>query len=234
METTPEDAELQAAAQARGLPIRDLTLLRQALTHKSLVPDTPLQSNERLEFLGDSVLGLVVNEYLCAAFPDRSEGELAKAKALVVCKDALAAASLRLDLTPLILLGRAEEAMGGRNRASIIADAYEALVAVIYNESGYAAARDFITQTLAPEIAQVSQSRDWRDPKSVLQELRQAGRQSAPVYRVVSEQGKPHDRTFMIEVTLDGETVGSGVGKTKKEAQQAAAEAALAAMQTAV
>ena len=116
--------------------------------------------------------------------PDRSEGELAKAKALIVCKTALAAASRRLDLTPLIRLGRAEEAMGGRNRASIIADAYEALVAVIYNESGYAAARDFILRTLAPEIAQVS-----RGPRLARPEERLAGDASgrsvevAPVYR---------------------------------------------------
>src|SRR5579875_797267 len=155
-----EEAELQAAARARDLPIQSIALLRQALTHKSLVPETPLDSNERLEFLGDSVLGLVVNEYLCATFPDRSEGELAKAKALIVCKDALAASSRRMDLTPLIRLGRAEEGMGGRNRDSIIADAYEALVAVIYNESGYEAARTFILRTLAPEIAEVSRRRD--------------------------------------------------------------------------
>src|SRR5579875_2391164 len=119
-----EEAELQAAARARDLPIQSIALLRQALTHKSLVPETPLDSNERLEFLGDSVLGLVVNEYLFETFPDRSEGELAKAKALVVCKSALAAAAARLDLQPLMRLGKAEEAMGGRNRTSIVADAY--------------------------------------------------------------------------------------------------------------
>lgn len=226
----PDDRTLGAQAQARGLPVTDQGLLRQALTHKSLVPDAPLESNERLEFLGDSVLGLVVNEYLCATFPDRSEGELAKAKALVVCKGALADAARRLDLTPLMRLGRAEEAMGGRNRSGIIADAMEALIAVIYLESGYAAARDFILTALAPEIAQVSCSRDWRDPKTVLQEMRQAERLSAPMYRTVAEQGRPHDKTFAVEVMLDGKMVGAGVGKSKKEAQQAAAEAALAAL----
>ena len=225
-----EEDELRTAAQSRGLPIKSIALLRQALTHKSLVPDTPLDSNERLEFLGDSVLGLVVNEYLCATFPDRSEGELAKAKALIVCKTALADASVRMDLRPLMRLGRAEEAMGGRNRASVIADAYEALVAVIYNETGYDAAREFILRTLAPEIGEVSRARDWRDPKSILQELRQAERLSSPVYRLVAEKGKPHDRVFSIEVVLDGQPVGAGSGKTKKEAQQAAAEVALAAI----
>ena len=221
------DDALRQAAQVRGLPINNLAHLRQALTHKSLVPDRTLDSNERLEFLGDSVLGLVVNEYLCATFPDRGEGELAKAKSLIVCKSALADASRRMDIAPLIRLGYAEEAMGGRNRASIIADAYEALVAVIYLESGYHSARNFILKTLAPEIAEVSAVRDWRDPKTVLQELRQGIRNSPPVYRVTSEQGRQHDKTFTIEVLLDNEVAGIGVGKTKKEAQQAAALAAL-------
>ncbi len=223
-----EHAVLREAAARRGLPVQDTARLAQALTHKSLVPDAPLQSNERLEFLGDSVLGLVINEYLCAAFPTRSEGDLAKAKALIVCKTALADASRRLDITPLMRLGPAEEAMGGRSRASIIADAYEALVAVIYTESGYDAARDFILGTLTPEIDAVRESRDWRDPKSVLQELRQAARLAPPEYRVTTEHGLPHDRTFTLDVLLDGVVVGTGTGKSKKEAQQAAAEAALA------
>ena len=221
------EAELLLAARSRRLPIRDGAALRQALTHKSLVPDAPLESNERLEFLGDAILGLVVAEYLTATFPDRTEGELAKARALIVCKTALADAAGRLDLAPLLRLGRAEEAMGGRSRASLVADAVEALIAVIYRETGYGAAREFILTTLAPEIAAVAAERDWRDPKTILQELRQAAHRSAPVYRVVAEHGLPHDRTFAIEVLLDGQVAGVGVGKTKKEAQQAAAEAAL-------
>lgn len=213
-----------------ALPIKDPAALKQALTHKSLVPDHSLDSNERLEFLGDSVLGLVVVEYLYSQFPTRGEGELAKAKALIVCKDALAAAARRLDLTSQIRLGRTEEQMGGRNRASIIADAFEALIAVIYRESGYPAARDFILTALAPEIAVVNAERDWRDPKTVLQELRQAAHLSSPIYVVTGERGRPHDKTFMLDVLLDGTVAGSGVGKTKKEAQQAAAEAALGNM----
>jgi len=219
--------DLHAAAQARALPIADMTLLAQALTHKSLVPNAPLQSNERLEFLGDSVLGLVINEYLCAAFPTHSEGDLARAKSLIVCKSALADAATRLDITPLMRLGPAEEAMGGRSRASIIADAYEALVAVIYGESGYVAVRDFILSTLAPEIAQVGASGDWRDPKSVLQEQRQAAHLPPPVYAVTQEQGLPHDRTYTVEVLLDDHVAGAGTGRTKKDAERAAAEDAL-------
>lgn len=219
--------ELREAALQRGLPLGDMAALRKALTHKSLVPDHPQDSNELLEFLGDSVLGLVVVEYLYARFPERGEGDLAKAKALIVCKDALAAAARRLDLAPLIRLGRTEEAMGGRNRDSIIADAVEALIALVYLENGYQAAREFILSILAPEITALSVERDWRDPKTVLQEQRQSERLTAPVYQVTDERGKPHDRTFTIDVLLDGKVAGTGRGKTKKEAQQAAAEAAL-------
>ena len=222
------EAELLLAARTRRLPIRDGAALRQALTHKSLVPLAPLESNERLEFLGDAVLGLVIAEYLTTTFPDRPEGELAQARSLIVCKTALAEAARRMNLAPLLRLGRAEEAMGGRSRASLVADAMEALIAVIYRESGYDAAREFVVTTLAPEIAAVAAERDWRDPKTILQEQRQAAHRSAPHYRVVAEHGLPHDKTFAIEVLLDGQVAGSGVGKSKKEAQQAAAEAALA------
>ena len=212
---------------AGEVPVRNAALLEQALTHKSLVPDAPLQSNERLEFLGDAVLGLIVGEYLFAAYPTRGEGDLAKARALVVCKTALVAAANRLGLPPLLRLSRAEEALGGRERDSLAADAFEALVAAIYTESGYGAARDFVLANLAPEIADVAESRDWRDAKSVLQERRQGAGLSAPVYRVTGEEGLPHNRTFTIDVLLDGAVAGTGTGKTKKDAQQAAAQTAL-------
>jgi len=219
--------ELRAGARQRGLPVDDMAMLRQALTHKSLVPHNPLASNERLEFLGDAILGLVINEFLYAAFPHRKEGDLAKAKALIVCQASLAEASRRLDILPLLQIGRPEEAMGGRNRASLAADAYEALVAVIYMDRGYPAVRDFIIKSLDYEIDQVNKTADWRDAKTALQELRQGLHESAPVYRVAEEQGLPHDRTFVDEVVSDNEVVGTGVGKSKREAEQAAAEVAL-------
>ena len=137
------------------------------------------------------------------------------------------AAARRMDLAPLIRLGRTEEAMGGRNRDSIIADAVEALVAAIYRESGYETAREFLLGILAPEIAGVNRNRDWRDPKTVLQELRQADHLSSPVYQVTSEHGRPHDKVFTVDVLLDDKVAGTGSGKTKKEAQRTAAEAAL-------
>ncbi|MGO8672603.1 MAG: ribonuclease III [Capsulimonadaceae bacterium] len=218
---------LRVGARERGLPVDDMAMLRQALTHKSLVPHNPLASNERLEFLGDAVLGLVINEFLYGAFPHRKEGDLAKAKALIVCQSSLAEASRRLDILPLLQLGRPEEAMGGRNRASLAADAYEAVVAVIYLDRGYKAVQEFILRSLAEEIEQVNQSTDWRDAKTALQELRQGIHASPPVYRVAEEQGMPHDRTFVVEVVIDDEVAGTGVGKSKREAEQAAAEVAL-------
>jgi len=199
-------------------------LLKRALTHSSANAKV---SNERLEFLGDAILGLVINEFLYAAFPHRKEGDLAKAKALIVCQASLAEASRRLDLLPLLQIGRPEEAMGGRNRASLAADAYEALVAVIYMDRGYPSVREFIIKSLDYEIQQVNKSADWRDAKTALQELRQGLHESAPVYRVAEEQGLPHDRTFVVEVVIDGEVAGTGVGKSKREAEQAAAEVAL-------
>ena len=218
---------MQRAAHARGLHINDVALLRQALTHKSLAPDAPLMSNERLEFLGDAVLGLIVAELLFIAYPERSEGELAKARAKIVCKSALAAAAARMDLAPLLRISRAEETRGGRNQSGIVADAVEALAAVVYRESGYAAAREFVLRALKTEIDAVGTTADWRDAKTTLQEYRQARHLSVPIYALAEESGAPHDRTFRIEVVLDGVVVSDGIGKSKKQAEQAAAVSAL-------
>jgi ribonuclease-3 len=226
LRTLSNDALLKEAG-CRDIPVTDPDSLRQALTHKSYVPDNPLQSNERLEFLGDSVLNQIVAELLFERYPDRSEGELAKARSLVVCKTALAAAARRLNIVPLIILGATEEALGGRSRSSLVADAYEALLAVIYLNSGQPVARDFILRTLAPELSSVDTLADWRDPKTTLQELCQSDKTGLPRYRIVSEHGKPHDRTFTAEVLVDGLAAGHGSGKTKKEAEQAAALKAL-------
>lgn len=228
MDTTVISTEqLRIEVKKRDLPIDDLAMLRQALTHKSLVPHNPLASNERMEFLGDAIIGFVINEYLYGAFPLKKEGDLAKAKALIVCQASLAEAARRLDLVPILQISRAEEAMGGRTRPSLIADAYEAVVSVVYCNRGYGAAREFVLKTLSEEIEQVNQSDDWRDAKTALQELRQGLHASAPVYRVAEEQGLPHDRTFVVEVLIYGDVAGTGVGKSKREAEQAAAEVAL-------
>lgn len=224
------DAELFEEAKRRGIPIRNAALFRQALTHKSSVPDTPLESNERLEFLGDAVLGLVIGQYLYETFPEREEGDLAKSRSLVVSKAALADAARRMNLVPLLQLGATEEAMGGRSRSSLVADAYEAILAVVYLESGLAPAREFVLSTLSPALEQMRAASDLRDPKTILQEYCQAGKHPLPVYRIIAERGKPHDRTFTAEVVLMNRVCGTGTGKSKKEAEQAAAEAALATL----
>ena len=221
------DSQLLDAALKRGIDVGDAKLLRQALTQKSAVSETPLESNERLEFLGDAILSQVIATYLYHRLPEHAEGALATARSLIVCRTALAAAARRLDITPLLWIGATEEAMGGRNRSSLIADAYEALVAVIAICRGWEASRDFILETLAPEIDAVHLMTDWRDPKTTLQEMCQATGQAIPEYRIVHEYGRPHDRTFTAEVRLTGGRTGTGRGKTKKEAQQAAAQALL-------
>jgi ribonuclease-3 len=227
---TISDDQLIEEVRARGIPVTVPALLRQALTHKSFVPDNTLLSNERLEFLGDSVLNQIVAELLFVQYLDRNEGELAKARSLVVCKTALAAAARRLNIVPLIVLGATEEALGGRTRSSLAADAYEALLAVIYIQGGQEAARDFVKKTLAQELSVVHTLADWRDPKTTLQEHCQSGHLGLPFYRVISEKGKPHDRTFTAEVLVNGVPTGVGSGKSKKEAEQAAAHQALRAL----
>jgi len=152
---------------------------------------------------------------------------LAKARSLIVCKSSLAAAAARLGLTDLLMLGSSEEALGGRSRSSLIADAYEAVVAAISLAHGWERARDFILQTLAPETQHVLETEDWRDPKTAFQEWCQANGYRLPDYRIVAEKGRPHDRTFTAEVLVENIVCGSGVGKTKREAQQAAATQAL-------
>jgi len=204
-----------------------MTLFRQALTHKSAVADQPLNSNERLEFLGDAVLSHVIAHHLYDVLPHRNEGSLAKARSIIVCKNALAEAAERMNIRPLLLLGATEEAMGGRSRESLVADAYEAIVAGITISKGWEEARDFILITLEPIIRQVMAEDDWRDPKTILQEWCQANGHALPVYTIISEVGKPHDRTFRSEVFVSGQSHGVGDGKTKKSAEQNAATRAL-------
>ena len=221
------DQQLLDAARERNIGLDDPVLLRQALAHNSAVSKTGNESNERLEFLGDAVLGHIVGAYLFAQHPDYNEGTLTKARSLVVCKDALSAAARRLDLTPLIVLGASEEAMGGRNRDSIVADAYEALVAALTLSRGWESASEFVMRTLEPEIESVAERQDWRDSKTTLQELCEAQGQSLPNYQIVESSGRAHDPTFVAEVSLQSGLTARGTGKSKKEAQKAAAELAL-------
>jgi ribonuclease III len=198
-------------------------LLRQALTHRSQSETAPHGDNERLEFLGDSILGMLVNEYLYLAYPSATEGELTRMKANVVSEPSLAEAAQRLELGPLIDLARGEEAGGGRDRPSILSDAFEAVLGAVYLARGIEAARAFVRGHL---ITAADPLRE-RDHKSVLQELMQETRRSTPTYHIVDTVGPAHEREFVAEVRLDGQSLGAGRGRSKKLAEQAAAMSAL-------
>ena len=203
-------------------------LLRQALTHKSFMGEScQLCSNERLEFLGDSVLGMVVSEHLYARFTEKREGELAKAKAVAVSEPILAEAAKKIGIPDALLLSAGEESSGGRSRPSILADAFEAVIAAVYLGRGYDAAREMILKALGPILEDVEREEHRRNFKSVLQELSQSLYKRAPKYVVVCESGADHDKTFIVEVRLDGRPLGQGSGKSKKQAEQAAAYEAL-------
>lgn len=215
-------------ARKLGINIKDLELLEQSLTHRSYLgeaTDTP--SNERMEFLGDSVLGVIVSEYLYATYSDRAEGELAKAKAVAVSEPILADSAKRLGIDKMILMSVGEEASGGRARLSILADTFEALVAIIYLDAGLEAAREFCLRALEPILIDIEREKHIRDYKSLLQELTQGTHKKAPKYVVINEEGADHDKTFVVEARLDGDILGTGTGKSKKQAEQAAALQAL-------
>lgn len=219
---------LQQIARKLQVDITDYPLLQQALTHRSYLGEAAeALSNERLEFLGDSVLGIVVAEYLYSQFPDRSEGELAKAKAVAVSEPVLAESARILSLHDMILMSAGEEASGGRKRHSILADAFEALVAVIYLDCGIEAARQFILRALESILVDIERKEHIRDYKSLLQEHTQGMYKIAPSYTVIEEVGADHDKTFTVEARLGDKILGRGEGKSKKQAEQAAALQAL-------
>jgi ribonuclease-3 len=225
---TLDQKTLQQIVQKLHLDITDLPLLRQSLTHRSYLGESSeAMSNERLEFLGDSVLGVVIAEYLYTHFPERSEGELAKAKAVAVSEPVLAESAKSLGLQDMIMMSSGEEVSGGRKRLSIMADAFEALVAVIYLDLGLEPARQFITKALAPILIDIEHRQHIRDYKTLLQEYTQGIYKKAPLYVVIDEQGADHDKTFTVEGLLDKKQLGSGTGKSKKQAEQAAALQAL-------
>jgi ribonuclease-3 len=204
----------------------DESLLLRALTHRSYAYEHGgLPTNERLEFLGDAVLGLVVTDSLYAAHPDLAEGQLAKLRAAVVNMRALAEVARTMGLGEYIYLGRGEESTGGRDKASILADTTEAVIAAVYLSGGMPAATAFVHHLLDPLMessATLGAGLDW---KTSLQELTASGSLGTPVYRV-TEEGPDHQKSFLAELRVGSELMGSGSGSSKKEAEQMAAEAA--------
>ena len=209
---------------------RDPGLLGEALSHSSYANEhrsAGLRSNERLEFLGDSVLGFVTAKFLFLQHPDLPEGDLTRIRAALVCEQSLYEVARKLDLGRYLKLGRGEEAGGGRERTSILADATEAVFAAVYLDGGIGAASTLIHRVLLDAEKEEVVEERRRDYKTALQELVQRQADQVLTYRMIGEEGPDHDKTFLAEVLLNGTQVGTGSGHSKKEAEQSAAKAAL-------
>ncbi len=214
-----------------GYRFQDLSLLENALTHSSFANEhknSGVTSNERLEFLGDSVLGVVVADYLYRNFSAMPEGELTRLRAALVCEGNLLVVAQELSLGSFLKLGKGEELGGGRTRVSIQADAVEAVLAAIYLDGGISAARRVIQRFILDHIARVHNA--VQDYKTALQELVQRKSGQVLSYHLVAQEGPDHAKTFRMEVQLNGSAIGSGSGRSKREAEQAAAAAAYRAL----
>jgi ribonuclease-3 len=225
LHTVPDDA-LSALAGRLGHRFADSDLLDRAVAHRSWcaeTPDTP--SNERLEFLGDAVLGLVVTDHVFRSYPDLPEGELAKVRASVVSAAALADVAAELDLGPALLLGKGEDASGGREKPSILADALEAVIGAVYLDAGWDGAARVVLGLLGDRIAAAAAGPGGQDYKTRLQELSARSFEDVPSYLVVDE-GPDHAKRFFATVVVGGEARGRGEGRSKKQAEQAAARCA--------
>ena len=221
---------MQALEKKLNYTFRNPALLGEALSHSSYANEhraNHLNSNERLEFLGDSVLGFVTAEFLFTQHPNLPEGDLTRIRAALVCEQSLYEVAKKLELGRYLKLGRGEEAGGGRERTSILADATEAVFAAVYLDGGIAEASALIHRVLLDVEREEIVEERRRDFKTSLQELIQRQADQVLSYRMIGEQGPDHAKIFQAEVLLNGEPLGSGFGRSKKEAEQSAAKAAL-------
>ena len=217
-------------ADRLGLEFADPALLTEALVHSSYVtehPEARTESIERLEFLGDAVLSLVMSEALFKRYPGEPEGVLTTRRAAIVSTRGLARIARRLRIGVALVLGQGAENSGERERSSVLAGLFEAIVAAIYLDGGLESVRAFILEAANPELEAERPIDDLKAPKSRLQERAFAVSGRAPSYRIVSAEGPDHDRHFVVEASIDGEAVGSGEGRSRREAETRAAEAAL-------
>jgi len=208
-----------------GLDFNDKELLRTAFTHSSYANENQCKSNERLEFIGDAVLDLLMGEYLYSKFPNYHEGDLTKKRAKNVCESALVEYAKACELKKYLLLGKGEEKSGGRNRVALQADAFEALIGAVYMDKGLEEA-NIIFERIVKPIVEADKEDNFVDYKSYLQELVQSDKRSLE-YKIVSESGPSHAKIFQTRVYMDEILMGQGEGKSKKEAEQSAAEMAL-------
>lgn len=217
------DSERRSLEAALGHQFADIAWLERALTHRSHAFNSGAPHNERLEFLGDSVLGLVVSRALVLKFPDWNEGRLSKARARLVSVDSAEQAATRLNLGDHLRLGPGEEKTGGRQKQNLLADAYEAVVGAIFRDGGFDAAASFIERSLLHDPTAITELLAEPDHKSALQEWLQSRGLHPAEYRVVSESGPEHAKMFRICVRVEGRSLAEAEGRSKKSAQQAAA-----------
>ena len=227
--TLPDFSQFE---QAIGVTFIDKTLLTQAFTHRSFLNENQslgLSHNERLEFLGDAVLELVITEYLFIEYPDKTEGELTSYRASLVNTISISDVARELGMDTYLLLSRGEAKDTGRARQSIMANTFESVIGAIYMDQGYAPAKAFITKHLVPKLVKIVQKHLWRDSKSLFQEKAQEFEGITPSYQLLSEIGPDHDKQFTVGVFIGKAKVAEGKGHSKQEAEQDAAENGLAA-----
>lgn len=225
---------LQPLQDNLNYKFKNIDLLKTALTHSSYANENKMkitENNERLEFLGDTILNLIVSQYLYKKYPNYPEGELTKIRAKVVCESSLAYAARKIDLGKYLLLGKGEEATGGRDRDSILADASEALVGAIYMDSDFGVTNKLLLENFEADIVYaVAKGALFIDYKTELQESLQKITRAKIEYKVVKEEGPDHNKIFYMDVVVDNNIVGTGSGRNKKEAEQMAAKDALLIM----
>lgn len=207
----------------------DKKLFQQAFIHRSYLNEAKeqLESNERLEFLGDSILSFVVSEHLYKTYPQFDEGILTNLRSLVVNTKSLARKAKELQFGDHLMLSRGEEDSKGRENESILANTFEAVIGSLFLDQGIAAVKDFLNATIIPDIETFVQKKVFKDPKSLLQEYVQSKKQNSPAYKVLHEEGPAHAKQFTIGVYVENNLMGEGVGKSKQAAEEAAAEQAL-------
>ncbi len=224
------DSDVAKVEQILGVVFDDKSHLLSAITHRSYLnehKEATWDHNERLEFLGDAVLELVVTHFLFEKYPEKPEGELTAVRAALVNTVSLSAASSALGVDDYMLMSKGEAKDTGRARQYILANAFEAFIGAIYMDKGYDVARDFIAGQLFPKTEEIVDKQLWQDPKSRFQELSQEMESTTPTYQLVSQDGPDHDRVFTIGVFLKKAQIAEGKGRSKQEAEQAAAEAAI-------
>jgi ribonuclease-3 len=223
-------SDIQRLQETIGVHFRDEAILQEALIHRSFLnenPDLDLSSSERLEFLGDAFLDFIAGEYLYQRCPEMDEGDLTALRAALIRAETLARFARTIQLGDYLYLSRGEDEGGGRSRVALLADAFEALVAAIYLDSGMEAAKEFVMGFVEPETTRILEGGLERDHKSRLQEWAQGELQLTPVYRTVMERGPDHAKEFTVEVLIGDKVYGRGEGRNKQAAEQQAAQQAL-------